>query len=154
VFLPENRAWVELGEAVTGVPRSAVRGFVRERPLRGFAVWDDTGLRFERRDGSATSARPVRLREVGEGCPMRTDDADRACVPHGGPWVAASQRAGLFWTAHQRMLAGALGCRVCQPDRTDLPEVIATGELIQPSRCGGWDFAGPTATVARLGKLR
>ncbi len=151
VFLPDSRAWVEPGEAIVGVPLAAVREFVSERDLRGFAVWDDTGLRFERRDGTATTARQVRLREVRPGCPMRTDEAARQCLPHGGPWVAAAQRAGLFWTAHQRMLADALGCGVCRPDRTDLPDVVAAGELIQPSRCGGWDFAGSTATAARLG---
>lgn len=150
VFLPETRAWVEVGEAFSGVPLAAVREFARHQGQRGFGVWDAAGLRFEWTDGGSTPARPVCIREVRPGCPMRTTHPGRRCVPQGGPWVAASQRAALLWTAHQRMLIGALGCGVCEGDRNGLPDVIALGDLIQPSRHGGWDFADSTMTLGRL----
>ncbi len=148
-FLPESRAWVEAGEAFSGVPLAAVRDLAQAQEQRGFAVWEADGLRFEWTDGGTTPARPVRLRKVRPGCPMRFRHPQLPCVPVGGPWVEASRRAAAFWVAHHRMLTGALGSE-CDIDRPGVPEVIWAGTLIQPSRSGGWDVEGSTLTMGRV----
>ena len=113
VLFPAGREWVEIGAGFSGVPLEEVREFAVARGLSGFLLWQDDRIRFEWADGDGPSFPvPVGARPVRPGCPMRTCRTGRRCVPQGGPWIAASQRCALFWTAHQRMLIDAFGCGV------------------------------------------